>query len=323
MDAIAAFDLTKQYNHKLALQGINFQVPEGRAAACIGDEGSGKTTLVRLLAGLRRPTAGECSVMGLSPAFESARLHGIMGTVLHSARLYANMSIADNLRFFAGMQGVTRDETVERLSFLLHRLDIWDERDKHPKELPTGVLLRAGLARAVIHRPRVLVMDDQGAGMDMETAQRVRELLDYLVQEEGVTLLFCSQNMNYAQNICSSFALLHQGILLARGNFESLRIGGGVRLKAALRLAKGQAAPAGFRLEEGIWTREIQSEAEMPKLISGVVEQGLQLYEAKVMRPELEEIYRAYLAGGRRREESYLESPRTSSTQPNPSPQAG
>ena len=316
MDAIAAFDLTKQYKDRPALQRVSFQVPEGRAAACVGDEGAGKTTLVRLLAGLRRPTAGECSVLGLSPAFESARLHGMMGTVLHSAKLYANMSIGDNLRFFAGMQNVSRDETVERLSFLFHRLDIWDERDKHPKELPTGVLLRANLARAVMHRPKVLIMDDQGAGMDMETAQRVRELLEYLTQEEGVSLLFCSQNMNYAQSLCSSFALLHQGILLARGNYESLRIGGGVRLKAALRLAKGQAAPAGFRPEAGLWIREIQSEAEMPKLIAGVVDQGLQLYEAKVIRPELGEVYRAYLAGGRRREESYLEDPRTSGTQP-------
>lgn len=316
MDAIAAFDLTKQYKNRPALQGVSFQVPEGRAAACVGDEGSGKTTLVRLLAGLRRPTAGECSVMGLSPAFESARLHGMMGTVLHSARLYADMTIGDNLRFFAGMQNVSRDEAVERLSFLLHRLDIWDERDKRPKELSTGVLLRASLARAVMHRPKVLIMDEQGAGMDMETAQRVRELLEYLTREEGVTLLFCSQNMNYAQSVCSSFALLHQGVLLARGNYDSLRVGGGVRMKAALRLAKGQAAPAGFRPEAGLWVREIQSEAEMPKLIAGVVDQGLQLYEAKVMRPELEEIYRAYLAGGRRREESHFENPRTSGTQP-------
>ena len=100
MDAIAAYDLTKIYGGKAALQGVNLQVTEGGAMACVGLEGAGKTTLVRLMAGLGRPTSGECSVLGLSPGFESARLHGMTGTVLQSARLYACMSLWENLRFF-------------------------------------------------------------------------------------------------------------------------------------------------------------------------------------------------------------------------------
>lgn len=305
MDVITAFDLSKFYGDTPALRGVNLKVPEGRAYACVGRAGAGKTTLVRLLAGLRRPTSGECGVLGLNPAYEAARLHTMAGVALNSARLYSSMSLEDNLRFYAGVNGVAENDGVERISFLLHRLNIWDDRDHKPVGLPTGVLFRAGLARALLHRPRVLLLDEQGAGMDRETAERVKGLLLYLLREEGVTILMCTQNMNYAQGICDGFALLDQGILMARGDFETLRVGAGVRLKAALRLGQGQTGPEGFRLEDGLWQKEIASEEEMPGLISQAVGQGTSLFEAKVLRPTLEEVYRAYLMGGRRREADY------------------
>lgn len=270
--------------------------------ACVGRENAGKTTLVRLLAGLSRATSGECSVLGLSPTHESARLHGMMGTVLESARLYDCMSLWDNLRFFAGAHHVPAGQGVERASFLLRRLDLWEEREKRPDRLSTGELTRAGLCRALIHRPRVLLVDEEGAGMDRETAGLVRELLRWVLEEEGVSLLFCTQNMNYAQTFCQSFALLDRGVLMARGPLESLRTGGGVALKASLRLAAGQPGPEGFRQAGPDWQRAIQSEDEMPAIIARAVGQGLDLYEARVIRPGLEEIYQAYLAGGRRRE---------------------
>ena len=309
MDVITAFDLIKLYGAAPALRGVNLKVPEGAAFACVGGAGAGKTTLVRLLAGLRRPTSGECGVLGLNPAYEAARLHGMTGVVLQSARLYSSMSLMENLRFYAGVNGVPVNDGVERISFLLHRLNIWEDRDQRPGALPTGVLFRAGLARALLHRPRVLLLDEEGAGMDRETAERVKGLLLYLREEEGVTLLMCTQNMNYAQGICDGFALLHQGQLLARGDFETLRVGAGVRLKAALRLAQGQAGPAGFQQEGGFWQKEIASEAEMPELISQTVAQGVGLFEAKLVRPTLEEVYRAYLEGGRRRGEAIHGNP--------------
>lgn len=309
MDAVAAYDLTKVFEDggRPALRGVNLAVPEGGAAACVGREGAGKTTLVRLLAGLSRATSGECSVLGLSPVHEGARLHGMMGAALDSARLYDSMSLWDNLRFFAGAHRVSAGQAVERASFLLRRLNLWEERDKTPDRLSTGDLTRAGLCRALVHRPRVLLVDEQGAGMDRETAGLVRDLLEYVLEEEGVTLLFCTQNMNYAQGFCGQFALLDQGVLLARGTVESLRVGAGVGLRAALRLREGQPGPEGFRLEEGLWQRAVQSEDEMPGIIARTVGQGLDLFEARVIRPGLEEIYHAYLAGGRRREAAFHE----------------
>ena len=303
MDAVTAYGLTKQFDGRTVLQELNLQIPQGAAMACAGQEGSGKTTLIRLLAGLCRPTAGECSVLGLSPAFETAKLHGVMGVVLETAPLYGSLTLAENLRFFAGLHNIDSNDALERSSFLLHKLGIWEFRDEKAGALPTGVARRASLARALMHAPRVLLMDEAARGLDAETAQTVQELLRYLVREEGIALLLGTRNMVYAQGVCDSFALLQNGVLIARGGLETLRQGAGVRLRAALKLGEEDAAPAGFQLREGFWQKEIDSEKEMPSIISQLVGQGRSLYEAKLIHPTLDEIYAAYLAGGRRREE--------------------
>ena len=124
MDAVVAYDLTKEYEGQAALSGLNLQVPQGEAFACVGERGCGKTTLVRLLSGLCRPTSGECTVLGLSPSHEPQRLHSVAGTVLDSAHLYTGMTLYENLHFFAGLHGLDDNDALERSSFLLHKLDI-------------------------------------------------------------------------------------------------------------------------------------------------------------------------------------------------------
>lgn len=305
MDAITAFGLTKQYAGRTVLQGFNLQVPQGSAMAVAGKEASGKTTLMRLLSGLCRPTSGECSVLGMSPAFETARLHAQMGVVLDTAPLYASMTLSENLRFFSGLHNIEANDALERSSFLLHRLDIWEYRDEKAGALPTGVARRASLARALMHSPRVLLMDEAARGLDPDTAETVRGLLGYLVQQEGIALLLGTRNMWYAEKVCSAFSLMQDGILIARGEKETLRQGAGVRFRAALRLADGEDPPPGFTLSDGLWQKEVDSENEMPAIIAQAVGQGKSLLEAKLIRPSLDEIYRAYLAGGRRREAAY------------------
>lgn len=301
MDAIVAYDLSKQYGDHVALCGLNLQVPRGTAFACVGEENSGKTTVIRLLSGLCRPTMGECTVMGLSPSFEAGKLHAVTGTVLDTARMYENLTLTENLNFYAGIHNVDDNDALDRASFLLHKLDIWEGRDEKLDDLPTGVVRRASLARALMHSPQVLLMDEPAGGLDKETADSMKELISYLVEEEGVTFLLCTRNMDYAQVLCDGFAILKQGSLLAKGDLESLRKGAGVRFRAAMRLADGEEPLRGFRLLDDFWQKDIASEDEVPKLIAQAVTEGKNLYEARLIRPGLEEIYEAYLNGGLRK----------------------
>ncbi len=301
MDAIIAYDLTKQYGSRAVLRNLRLQIPEGTAFACVGEKGSGKTTAVRLLSGLCRPTAGECFVMGFSPVFEAEKLHAVTGIVLDTARLYETMTVSENLRFFAEINGVEENDALDRISFLLHKLNIWEDREEKIDDLPTGVLRRASLARALIHNPKVLLMDEPAEDSDEETAGSMRELLSHLVSQEGLTVFLSTRDMNYAQQVCKGFALLRGGVQIAQGDLESLRQGAGARYRAALRLAEGETLSGGFRLEDGLWQKEITSEEELSKIISQTVADGKKLYEAHLERPTLEEIYAAFLAGGKQR----------------------
>lgn len=298
MESIITYELSKHYHGHSALSRVSLQVPEGKAYACVGHAGAGKTTLLRLLSGLYRPSAGDCSVLGFSPFFEADRLHALLGAVLNSAQLYQSMTISENLRFFAGLNEVDENDSIDRLSFLLHRLDIWESRDEKAGNVTTGVLQRASLARALMHRPKVLLVDAPTDGFDRETADAVKDLLSYLVREEGVSLLFCTEDMDYAGEVCESFFLMHQGELIARGGSEALRLGAGVNCRALLRLGEGERPPRGFREREDGWQKEIKSEEELPALISQLAEEGKHIFEARVVRPSLDEIYAAYLAGG-------------------------
>ncbi len=301
MDAIAAYDLTKEYYGQPVLAGLNLQVPQGEAFACVGEKSCGKTTLVRLLSGLDRPTSGECSVLGLSPLHEPQRLHIVAGTVLETARLYTGMTLWENLRFFAGLYGLDDNDALERSSLLLHKLDIWEGRDLPVENLTTGVIRRASLARALMHSPKILLADEPSGGLDQETADAIQDLLAYLAAEEGLSLFLCSSNMAYAQRLCQNFGILKQGALLAKGDLESLREGAGVSYRARLCLEEGSPAPIGFQFVEGAWEKELESEKDMPKIIAQAVEEGLRLYEARLIQPTLKEIYTAWLEGGKRK----------------------
>lgn len=307
MDAITAFDLTKEYGELVALAGLNLQVPQGEAFACVGEKGCGKTTLIRLLSGLARPTSGECTVLGLSPSYEAQKLHTMVGTVLESAKLYAGMTLWENLRFFAGLHGMDDNDSLERSSFLLHKLDIWEGRDLPVQALPTGVARRASLARAMMHSPKVLLVDEPSGVLDQDSLDAIAALLSYASREEGTTLFLCSSHMGVAQMFGQAFGFMKNGMLLARGDLETLRQGAGVRFRAQLRLGEGEV-PAGFEQVDGLWEKEIDSQDDMPKIIAHAVEEGYALYEARLVRPSLKEIYTAWMEGGRRKVGEFYES---------------
>ena len=298
MDAILTYDLSKDYKGNPALHGLNLQVPEGQILACVGRKNDGKTTLVRLLSGLCRPSAGEAFVWNFSPSFEADKLHAVTGTVLETAHLYQKMTLTENLRFFAEINGVDQNDALDRMSFLLHRLEIWEGRDELVDDLPTGVLRRASLARALMHSPKVLLLDEPTEGLDMDASGSVQSLLRYLTEQEGVTVLVCTEDLGFAQRLSEEFLLLREGAMMAKGDLETLRKNAGVRYRAVLRLGQEETAPKGFHFADGVWEKEIHSEEELPKIISQAVTGGIKLYEAKLLRPHLEEIYTAYLTGG-------------------------
>ena len=296
MDAIAAAELTKTYDGKaMALDKLTFRVPQGGVCGFLGPNGAGKTTTVKLLTGLLRPTSGEGTVLGLSPAKEPEKVHAVCGVLTETAKMYGEMTGLQNLVFFAQMAGVPARDAQDRAVRLLKELDLWDARDKKARQYSTGMAQRLSLARVLVHGPQVLFLDEPTSGLDPESAQAVNGLIAALARREGVTVFLCTHQLRYAQDLCDSYGILEKGRLLASGDFEALCRETGCSVRAGVRLSEDDSLP-GFSGKDGWWETEVAGEEEMPPLLRKLIQLGHDIYEARLIRPTLEDVYFKCLA---------------------------
>lgn len=291
MNAIAAQGLGKSYDGKTAaLSELTLRVPQGGVCGFLGPNGAGKTTTVKLLTGLLRPTAGECSVMGLSPQNEPERVHALCGVMTETAHLYGNMTGQQNLEFFGQTAGLVRAQAKERAELLLRELELWEARDQKAGQYSTGMMQRLSLARALMHEPQVLFLDEPTSGLDPESAQAVNEMISTLAKKSGVTVFLCTHQLRYAQDLCTTYGILYRGQMILQGDFAALCEGAGCHIKAGIRTELEQTLH-GFIKNGEYWETEIASEAEMSAILRDLVAQDIPVYEARLIRPTLEDVY--------------------------------
>lgn len=304
MEAVTAVQLTKTYGEVQAVRDLTLHVPQGGVFGLLGAQGAGKTTVIRMLCGLTKPTSGECSVLGCSPAKDPAAVHAVCGVMLASARPYAHMTGQQNLLFFAQAAGMAEKAAERRVSELMKDLELWDERERPVSEYSTGMLQKLSLARALVNYPSVLLLDEPTSGLDYESAHALHALVSQFAAREDTTVLLGTSMMHYAQSICTAYGILEGGELVASGDFQSLREAAGCRAHAEIRLSGGESLE-GFRPDEtlatgllehnGWWRAELCDEEEMPRLLRSIVEHGYDVLEARLVEPTLEDVYKGTL----------------------------
>ena len=291
MYAIQTANLTKKYDDVVALFGLDLEVEAGSIVGYLGPNGSGKTTTVKLLTGLIQPTLGDSTVLGLSSAKESGKIHALTGVLTETAACYRHLTAMENLRFFGALFGLEDAKIRTRAEHLLKKLDLWSVRDRKAGTFSTGMKQRLSLARALIHTPQVLFLDEPTSGLDPESASIVNRMIGDMARDEGTTVLLCTHQLRYADEICSSFAILDQGILRASGSLEMLGNAAGLHPMASLRVADGAEMPEDFVQNGGFWEKEIREDQDMPGLISELIRREVPIYEALIRRPTLEDVY--------------------------------
>lgn len=216
---IRVVDLKKSYKEKQALRGITFEVREGEFFGFLGPNGAGKTTAIKILTGQLLPTAGEAAVMGCTPWTSFRRIKPYVGFVPDQANLYERLTIQQNLEFYCRLYDVDFariDETLERVGLL-------KEKKTPVKALSRGLKQRTLLARAVLHRPRLLFLDEPTSGLDPASAARIHRLLEEL-NREGMTIFLTSHNMEEVDRLCHRVAFLNQGTIAAVGEPAALKL---------------------------------------------------------------------------------------------------
>ncbi len=187
----------------------------------IGPNGAGKTTLIKVLAGLVLADEGDARIMGSPAGSEHARR--MIGLVTAEERsFFWRISVRENLRFFAALHGLPRKRADQRIAELATRLEIEEVLDRPVRELSSGNRGRMALARGMIHRPRVLLLDEVARALDPGAARRLRRLLRDLADDSGLTILYAIHDLPEVRRLCDRVALMHEGAVIAEGVFDDI-----------------------------------------------------------------------------------------------------
>lgn len=217
--AIRVQNLTRTFHDRRALNEIGFTVAPGEIFGFLGPNGAGKTTTIRILTGQLRPTSGSAWVMGYDVVAQRASLKPLIGVVFEVHNLYLRLSARQNLIFSASLYGVPKS----RVEQVLEQVGLTPRADERLKTYSNGMQQRLLIARALLHQPKVLFLDEPTRGLDPRTAREIRLFVAGLAQQ-GVTVFLTTHYMEEADQLCSRVAILNAGQIVALDTPRQLKL---------------------------------------------------------------------------------------------------
>jgi ABC-type multidrug transport system ATPase subunit len=221
--AIHTRELTKTFGPLCAVDRVNLAIPTGALYGLLGANGSGKTTIIRLLLGLLVPSDGEAWVLGYATRDQGDRIRHNTGALFADTGLYARLTALENLDYYGRIWHMSSADRRSRSRELLSRLALWELRDRPAGQLDALNKRRLSLARALFHRPALLFADDPTERLDRDAADEFRADITRLVTHEGVTLLLASRSLAEVEALCTSVAVLRHGRIIADGPIHKFR----------------------------------------------------------------------------------------------------
>ncbi|MFO8060864.1 MAG: ABC transporter ATP-binding protein, partial [Bacillota bacterium] len=297
--------LTRDFGHLRALDSVDLRVPQGSIFGFLGLNGAGKTTTIRLLLGLLAPTAGRAEVLGFDTQRQSDEVRTRCGALLENPGLYERLSARDNLEFFARAWRMGPDERRRRIDMLLGHMELLERAGEQVGTWSRGMKQRLAVARVLIHSPSVVFLDEPTTGLDPIAAVSLREDIAALAAEDGVTVFLTTHNLEEAEKLCDSVALIRRGRVVASGRpgellggarLREVRITGrgftGAMVSALTRIAGVESASA-----DGTTSMRVlmQGDAPTSPLVSFLVGQGAEVEEVLRHRDSLEDEFLALM----------------------------
>lgn len=292
-------ELARDFGTLRAVDGLTIEVPRGIVFGFLGPNGSGKTTTIRLLLGLLEPTAGHAEVLGRDVARDGAAVREQAGALLEHPGLYERLSAEDNLDFYGRVWGMAPAARAARIRELLSHLGLWDRRAEPVGTWSRGMKQKLGVARALLHRPPLVFLDEPTAGLDPVASAALRADLEALVSREGATVFLTTHNLAEAERLCALVAVIRSGKLLAVGHPDRLRARSSPRAEIAGRNL-GEAVIAALRqrgevvsvaASNGRLQIELAPEADLAALVSLVVASGGLVDEVRRDQASLEDVF--------------------------------
>ena len=255
--ALRVAGLTKRYGTTTAVSGLNFEIAEGEIFGLLGPNGAGKTTTIAMLATQRAPSSGDATLFGRSARKDPYRVRQMIGFAPQEVSLYPALTAAENLQFFGSIYGVRQSDLRERIDELLVLVGLEAHRDNQVSIFSGGMKRRLNLAVSLVHRPKLILLDEPTAGVDPQSREQILKIIGGL-RDDGNAILYTTHYMEEAERLCDRLGILSEGKLVAAGTLDELLSGLEfaevieVRgLPARIDLAAMQALGGVSRIERG------------------------------------------------------------------------
>lgn len=214
--------LVKRYGDKLAVDDVSFQVNAGEIFGFLGPNGAGKSTTIKMIVGLLHPTSGTVKVGGYDVVTQSVQAKAACGYVPDEPNLYAKLTGRELMRFVGDLYGLDRAQTVRRSEELLRLFGLVEAGNDTTDTYSHGMKQKTSLAAALVHDPKILILDEPTVGLDPKSARLIKDILRQIA-ERGAAVMLSTHILEIAQNMCDRIAIINQGKVIASGTMEELR----------------------------------------------------------------------------------------------------
>lgn len=294
-------DLHKHYGDLVAVRGVSFEVAAGETYGLLGPNGAGKTTTISIVCGLLEPDRGEVLVDGKPLTTRSVRAKGAIGYVPQELAIYPDLTGRENLRFFTRLYGLPSAEARKRVDEVLAVIGLSDRADDPAKEYSGGMQRRLNIGIGLLHRPRLLVLDEPTVGVDPQSRNAILESVEHL-SEEGMAVLYTTHYMEEAERLCDRIGIIDLGELKAEGTRRELVslvgeqdrvvLAGSGELEVGARASTGLAGVREATVADGAIELIVdEARSLLPELLRRVTDAGVDVTAVEVREPDLESVF--------------------------------
>jgi ABC-2 type transport system ATP-binding protein len=302
--AIKLDGLSRKFGEVQAVDRLSLEVPSGSIFGFLGPNGAGKTTTIHMLLGLLEPTEGRVVVLGFDAQDQGEEVRKHTGALLEHPGIYEQLSAEDNLEFYGRVWRIPEPERSARIKELLGHIGLWERRKDLAGKWSRGMKQKLALARVLIHKPPLVLLDEPTAGLDVMSATAVREDLASLVEREGTTVFLTTHNMSEAEKLCDRVAVIREGKLLAVGSPDELRshatrpqvvvIGHGFG-PTIVQMMEDRPEVTTVHARNGRLTIDLRQEMATAQLVNLLVKAGAEVDEIRRGKASLEEVFVALM----------------------------
>ncbi len=286
-----------------ALDNLTLEVPAGIVFGFLGPNGAGKTTTIRLLLGLLEPTSGSAEVLGHDVRTAGDQIRQNTGALLEHHGLYERLSAYDNLYFYARVARLSRNDARARVQEVLEHFGLWDRRDDAAGTWSRGMKQKLAIARALVHQPQLVFLDEPTAGLDPIAAAALRNELAALAERTGTSIFLTTHNLAEAERLCAQIGVVARGRLIAAGHPDELRAarGGeqieivGRNLEVSAQALRAIASIRATSFRNGRLIVQQERGASAAPVIASLVQHGAEIEEVRRDAASLEDIFMSLL----------------------------